>query len=343
MAQTKEAPTGVSEAYELRINGKADKAELLLQDILKSDTTNSLAYFELARTKHHMFLGGTQFSSEEWGKVMSNLQQAVRYAPDNEIFAYYYAYSGFLNAFISMMREQPDVAEKIAQTCDAFQAVLSLNPDCHAATLYLVDIYASLPEEMGGNRDKAGSIATELTKKDKVLGALASSKLLPETDDKIAYWQNVAGEAGMNAQVMEELGRAYLLKNDTENGIKYFQDAMQADHAKKYLSMNLMRYYMMSTAQNADKKDEYLAEAEKLVNTYINSDPQPVPSLKAYGYGILALLKMIGQDENGQKEYQDKASSIDPFYSRATGMAPDMLYCRPDAVKIQYSSFFMPF
>jgi len=334
---------GVLEAYELRISGKAEKAEELLNELLKNDSTDALAYFELARTKHHVFLGGTQFSSEEWGKVMSNLQQAVRYAPDNETYAFYYAYSCFFNAFISMMREQSDVNENIARACDAFQAVLDKHPDCYVAQLYLVDIYGSLPENIGGNKEKAAAIAADLNKKDNIFGAMANARVLPDTTNFVLYWQNTGKKCGTSAQVLEETGRAYLLKSDTENGTKYFEEAMKADASKNYLYMQLARYHLLATQQDPAAKTAHLQSATALVNKYMETCPDLVPSLKAYTYGILSILKMIDGDNNGSSEYSEMATAIDPYYSKAMGMAPDMLYCRPEDVTIKYSSFFMPF
>jgi hypothetical protein len=333
----------VMEAYELRINGKAEKAEELLNEILLNDSTYALAYFELARTKYHLFLGRQQFSPEEWNEVLYSSRQASKYAPDNEIYAFYYAHACFSKAFLSMMRQNQEVGEDVARTCDAFNYVLQINPDCYAALLYLVDIYGSLPENMGGNKEKARDLASELNKKDKLFGAMAYSKLLPDTSDFVFYWQNVAKEADRNAQLLEELGRSYLLKSDTDNGTRYFQESIDSDITRRYLYMHLVRYHILSVQQNPDTKTKHLEEAEKLANIYLQSSPELTPPLKAYANGILGLIKMIGGDNNSSNEYLEKAKSIDPFYSRALGMPPAMLYCRPDEVKIQYSSFFMPF
>ncbi|MBN2480424.1 MAG: hypothetical protein JXB19_01690 [Bacteroidales bacterium] len=338
-----EQEASVMTAYELRINGKADEAETMLSELLKNDSTDALAYFELARTKHHIFLGSGQYTQEKWTEVMHALQQAVRYAPGNEIYTFYCAYASFFNAYISMMMQSPDAAEDVAHACDAFQAVLNLDPDCFPARLYLVDIYGYLPENMGGDKDKAGNIAADLNKKNRIFGAMASAKLLPDDADHVSYWQNIIMETGNNPHVLEELGRAYLLASDTENGTKYFQDAIQADVAKRYLYMNLARYHLLSSQQNPDNQAEHLEEAEKLVNTYLSSKPELPPALKAYSNGMLALIKMVGKDNEGSKKFQETAALIDPYYSKGTGMAPEMLYCKPDEVIIRYSSFFMPF
>jgi tetratricopeptide (TPR) repeat protein len=335
--------SGVMDAYELRKNGKAEEARELLEKMLLNDSTNAPVWFELARTKHHMFLGGSQFTADDWKGVVDAAGKAVKYAPENEIYAYYYAYCRFFDAFISMMQQQPDASEKIGRTCDAFNAVLRLNPECHPAQLYLIDIYNYLPEEMGGNKEKAGIIVDDLGNKDKIYGAIAKAKLLPESANLVEYWQNVGNEVGMGAQVLEELGRAHLLKSNTENGTKYFTEAMQADPAKWYLTMHLVRYHLISTQQDPDNRSAHLEEATKLINNYLELNPELIAPLKAYLYGTLALIRMIDGDNGGSNEYREKAASIDPYYSKATGMAPEMLYCRPDEVKIQYSSFFLPF
>jgi hypothetical protein len=333
----------VMEAYELRINGKAEKAKELLDDILMKDSTDALAYFELARTRQHLFLGGDKFSTEEWNEVLHSFRQSFKYAPDNEVYAFYYAYACFFDAFISMMRQNPDAGEKIAHACDAFNNVLRINPDCNAALLYLVDIYSSLPENMGGDKEKARNLASELNKKDRLFGAMAYARLLPDSADGVLYWQNVAKEAEMNALLLEELGRAYLLKSDTDNGTKYFQESIDSDKTRRYLYMHLVRYHILSVQQNPDAKAKHLEEAEKMANIYMQSGPELTPPLKAYANGILALIKMIGGDNNSSNTYLENAKSIDPFYSRAMGIPPSMLYCRPDEVKIQYNSFFLPF
>jgi hypothetical protein len=104
--------------------------------------------------------------------------------------------------------------------------------------------------------------------------------------------------------------------------------------------MNLARYHILSSHQNSG---EHMQKAEKSVNSYLQANPALVPPLKAHAYGILALIKMISGDENGNKEYTEKAAALDPFHSKGMGNPPAMIYCPPEEVEIQYISFFMPF
>jgi hypothetical protein len=47
----------VQQAYELRMNGQADSAKVLLEQVIAEDSTNAAALYELARTEHHIGLG----------------------------------------------------------------------------------------------------------------------------------------------------------------------------------------------------------------------------------------------------------------------------------------------
>jgi tetratricopeptide (TPR) repeat protein len=332
--------TGVREAYELRISGKADEALTLLNDLLKGDSTNAKAYVELARTKQHLMLGGKEIAMDE---LVNAWQNAVKYAPENETYAFYYAVASLMNAYVSLMKQQQDAAKTVTQACDMFEKVLKLNPDCYEALLYLVDLYGMLPEDLGGNREKAEIYAEKLNKKDRICGAIAYSRLLPDTADQVLYWQEVMKETGANAQVLEELGRAYLFKSDTENGTKYYQAAIRSDPARKYLYMHLVRYHILSCRQNPDEKEKHLEAAEKLANIYLQSDPELTRPLKAYTYQILALIQNIAGNQSGVEEFINKAKELDPFYSHAMGKPSPMLHCPQNEIKIVYDSFFLPF
>lgn len=172
---------------------------------------------------------------------------------------------------------------------------------------------------------------------------MADARLMPDTADFISYWQNVSKTAVNDVQASEELGRAYLLNSDTENGTKFYLEAIRADMAKRYLYMNLVRYHVMLSQQKPDLKSAHLEEAERLVNLYLQSTPALVAPVKAFAYGALGVIRMFGGDNAGSNEYKQMAVSTDPYYSRASGNPSAMLYSRPDEVKIHYSSFMMPF
>jgi len=340
---TDKSGLNVGEAYLLRMNGKADQANELLTNCLKDDSVNALAWFEMARTRHHMFLGNRQISPTEWAGVVKASGNAARLSPTNEVYAYYYAYARLFDAFISMMTQQEDAGSKTKQACADFQAVLKINPECSAARLYLIDIYSMLPPEMGGDREQAMQIAGELMAHDKLYGAIANSRLMPDTADFVKYWEETSRETGMIARVMEEIGRAYLLKSDSERGGHYFMEAMKTDDAEKWLIWNLVRYHVMSTQQDPGHKAEHLETASALITNYLKENPDLCIPMKAYANGVMGLIRQVGGDNTGSQEYIAKAAALDPYFSGATGAPSEMLYFPPEKVRIIYSSFFLPF
>lgn len=338
-----QSATKVNEAYEMRMAGKADQAEGLLKDWIQHDSSDALAYFELARTGHHMFLGSRELSPETWTKVVKAAAKAAKLAPNNESFVFYCAYARLFDAFISMMTGGPDAAQKTKAACDAFQTVLALDPKCSAARLYLMDVYSMLPAEMGGDRDKAKAQADELMAYDPVYGAVANSRLLPENADYLAYWQEVQKQTGPTARVTEEIGRAYLMKSDWVQGEANYREAIKKDAAEKWLVWNLVRYHLMATQQDPAQKDAHLQAATTLVQQSLEGNPEFCNPMKAYAYGTLALLKQVGGDNAAAETFRAKAKEIDGFYSGATGAPSEMLFFPPEKVKIIYTSFFLPF
>lgn len=336
-------PGSVPEAYSLRMAGKADQADQLLTDLLKKDSLSAQAWFEMARLRHHKFLGSRDLSQAAWANVVIAFAKAARLESQNDVFAFYYAYGRLFDAFISMMTGQQDAGAKTKQACEAFQEVLKLNPKCSAARLYLVDVYAMLPPDMGGDRELAKKTADELNAYDKVCGAVANSRLMPDTTDFVKYWQQIAAETGMVARIMEEIGRAYLLKSDSEQGSRYYLDAIKADDTEKWLIWNLVRYHIMITEQDPTHKTEHLQAATTLVNNFLKDNPDIYNPVKAYANGTLGLIRQVEGNNEGSKEFLAKAAALDPYYSGATGAPSEMLFFPPDKVKIIYSSFFLPF
>ena len=78
------------QAYELRMNGQADSAKVILEQVLSEDSTNAVAWYEIARTKHHMGLEDiSELISGGMADIQQTVQKAVENDPDNVIYQYY--------------------------------------------------------------------------------------------------------------------------------------------------------------------------------------------------------------------------------------------------------------
>ena len=323
-------------AYELRLSGKVDDAKALLEKLIKEDSTSAPAYFELARTQHHMMLGGSGFKPAD---ILSTINKAVEYDRDNVIYAYYQANICFLNAYAS----KENTNEYVTNACDAFKEVLKLKPDYKEAILTLVEIYGLLPAETGGDKAVAESYAKSLAGMDEFYSAKANAILMEEGADKVTYWENVIKENPKCAQASEELGKAYFFKDDIEKGAMYMKQAMELNPENKLPQLNIARAHVMMLMQNKGDKDKNLELAESAFKQYLDDSPDAIISLKAYAKGWISKIKRFTGDEEGSNKLMAEAKALDPYFSMAFGVPSEYLYSPPDEISTYFSSYFSPF
>ena len=331
----------VQKAFALRMNGKVDQAKALLEDILAKDSTNAMAYYELARLQHYMFVGG---GDAKIGEIIHSVDKAVANDPQNVIYAYYKSVAYFLNAFSAMQHDQgKEVKGHIAATCVEFENVLKLKPDYFEAMLYLVEIYGMLPRDMGGDSLQGIAYAEKLAKMNPYFGAKAKAALAPENTDQVKFWENLLSSDNKNPDLLMETGRACLYKDDPEKAEKYFNEAKKLDPEKNVLILDLARYHIMKVMQNKDLAKTELAVADNFLEKYLKSIPEPVIPLKTYAMGLLVRsYMMLGNQEKADKLLKE-TKLLDPYFSRASGVPTLILFDPPDKICHHYFSFFSPF
>jgi len=333
----------VQQAYELRMNGKADSAKVLLERAIAEDSTNAAAWYELARTKHHIGLGNPRILFAGLDDLQQTIESAVENDPDNVIYSFYKGYICFTRAYASLMRKQPDVKQKVEDVISAYESVLSLKPDYYEAKLFLVELFKMLPSDMGGDSVKAENYTRELEKADVVFGAKAREIVMPEEANYIEFWQKIEEKQMDNADVHEALGRVYLYNENIEEATKYFKKAISLNAKKNILYVDLGRYYMMQAMQNPAKLDSLAPLIKNAFETYLNSQPEPINPLKAFVIGNLAKIKFyMGEEENGNK-LNKEAMTLDPNYSKAFGTPSQILFDPPDEISRVHVYFFRPF
>ena len=330
-------------AYELRMDGKADSAKILLDQILEEDSTNALAWFEVTRTIQHLGNADMRKMVENQEQALYSINQAIKFDPGNW---YYHSYKGSieaLNMYISLNMGKENVGEEIQLMENTYLKALELNPEAYEIKLQLVEIFYGLPAEMGGNPQKAKLYADELQNSDGVFGALGNEILMPEDADYIAYWENILEKYPENEQVKESLGTTHLYSGNVEEAGKYYGEVIDGNPKKVRLYLNLGRYYMMQIMQGAATADSMAPLIEKEFNKYLNSSPEPNNSMKAWVKSHLSKIKYhAGQEETG-KLLQEEANTLDPYHSRATGLPDQALFCKPGEAVSNIGYFFRPF
>jgi tetratricopeptide (TPR) repeat protein len=330
----------VVKAYELRMNGKVDQAKALLETILAKDSTNALAHYEMARLKHYMLTGGGGVKIDD---IYTSASKAVTFDPKNVTYAYYKAIASFLNAFMAMQTGQGDVKSNVEQTCADFEKVLLLKPDYYEASLYLVEIYGMLPKDMGGDSVKAVIYADKLGKMNSYFGAKAKAALAPENSDIVKFWNDLLASDAKNPELLMEAGRAYLYADDPANAESCFEKAIKSDPSRNILILDLARYHMYKVMENKDLVATELPIAKTILEKYLNSSPEPVIPLKAYAMGALMRCEMFLGNQAEAEKLMEEAKSLDPYFSRASGVPTLLLFDPPDQISHHFFSFFSPF
>jgi tetratricopeptide (TPR) repeat protein len=326
----------IMQAYELRINGKAGEAKTKLEKILQQDPANPVAYYEMSRLMGSMDIMNVDTS-------IYYLNKAAELDPDNSLYAFSIANQILLKAYIAGHEEnnESQVKQIIGEACDAFQHVLDIKPDCKESMMYLIDVYGSLPEEMGGDKDRAKYWVQELESIDKFYGARGMFILLQEDSSETGYWKNYIADNGESNEALELLGRAYLMTGDIGNAENCFNKIIESDPSRQILLLHLARGHIMRMWQRKASEEEAMPLAKEYILKYLSGDQEKPVCVEAWCYGTLSRLeKGLGNSEKSD-EYLEKAKSLKPDFSRA--FAIPYIETPPDDTSYSFSSYFRPF
>jgi len=334
------------EAWQLRMQGKVDAARVLLEKAIQDNPSNAAAYYELARIKVHMALGdpgGLKGMMERIGEAQQSIARAREIEPNNVIYPAFEGGLALLQAYPSWMQNQPDTREKMGRVCEAFESALKLKPDYCPALLYLVELYGTLPADQGGDKSKAEKYAAQLAGLDAVYGAKARALLLPAEANNVDYWQNVLKQHEGNAEVLEELGKAYLRADKADEAASCFEQAVKLNPEKSILFLDLSVYHTwlaMRAENGSESFRKAVAAGEAAVTRYL--DTKPSLPMRAYALGVQ--YKYLSH--SGRKEQADallkQAQALDPYFSKATGVPSPDLFIPPDEISHYHRYLFRP-
>ncbi|MBN2431993.1 MAG: hypothetical protein JXQ27_10975 [Acidobacteria bacterium] len=331
----------VREAFDLRCSGQATEAVTLLEKVLADHPDSAAASYELARTRLQLGLGNPQESLTILPEVRQLADQAVARAPERLMYRYFDCHVAFMQAYLSLMREPAAAPPRVAELGNLLDAIWTGPPACPAAGLQLVELYAVLDREQGGDRAVAERYAAALQEADLVWGARARALLLPEGEDTVAFWEKMAGQYPDSADVQQELGRAHLFAEAPEAGAACFEKALRADPARTILLLDLARYYMYQIMRDKTRAEALAPQSIAWLEKYLAT--QPIAPLKAYALGIKGRLLMACGDQAEGQRVLEEAAGVDPHYSRVSGVPGAELFVPPGETVIVHRYLFRPF
>ncbi|KPL26536.1 MAG: hypothetical protein AMS23_01385 [Bacteroides sp. SM1_62] len=339
-AQFKEE--SVQKAYELRMNGEIWYARAMLNKLNDLGLKDGMAHYELARVKMAQMLGGFDIQADG---IINSARQAVKADSGNVAFAYTEASARFGKAYMSIMQEAESAKTHVDEAVMCFERVLELKPDYHEVRVLLVEIYHALPENMGGNKEKAAAHAQRLKEMDSFFSAQAWEIMRPEETSRLEYWQQVWKENQEDMRVQKQLGLAYLADGDLEEAEPIFKKVMKSDPTCNTLMLDIARHHMYQVMWDRSKAKVELPLAEAAIREYLSLEPEPIAPLKAWAIGNLAKFKYFsGEQEEGDR-LMAVAKALDPAFSKASAVPGMELYIPPGEIyrSGEYSSFLRPF
>ncbi len=328
-------PGAAMKAFNLRMAGKVDQAKEFLEKALAENPKDAAAHYELARIQLHRALGNMSNLERDFGNAQQSIEKAVKNDPDNVIYPFFAGQIGFYQAYLSAMTEdQHGTKENLARSIGAFESALKSKPDYHQAMLYIVELYSRYPEEAGGDKSKAEQYAKQLEALDEVFGAKARSILLSEEVDRVDYWQKFLKINEGNADVIEELGKAYLRANKVDDAVSCFEKAIAIDPEKAFLFLDLSIYHTFRGMGAGDDSELFqisVRSGDAAVARYIESEP--ILPMLAYALGMQYKYKQhgLGDTELAQK-LMERAVAMDPYFSKATGAPHPDLFIPPGEI-----------
>ena len=329
----------VKKAYELRLDGKVDEAEALLIDIIAKDSTNAAAHYELARTYYHMSLGMGDAILEYLQKSEESINLAIKHDYDNVIYNFFACRVGYLEAYIAMSGDEDIARRKLNKLRKLYETVLEIEPEYHEATLYLIEAYGIVPENLGKDYTAAENLGMEIDGKDRIWGAKALTVLRSKAIDVEKLWKMKLDDFPDNPDALEELGKFYLRENKTEEGLKYLNQAMERDSTKTYIYLDIARQYTINALMDKSKLEENTLLVEEVINKYLETNP--IAPLKAFAFGFLGNLKLKSDDDDGLL-LLGQATMLDKYYSRFSVMPSMDLFVPPDEISHNHRYLFRP-
>ncbi|MBN1796113.1 MAG: hypothetical protein JW804_05520 [Sedimentisphaerales bacterium] len=239
-------------AYHLRMAGKMEETQQLLEKAVENNPKDDLAYYELARVyfcRIYCVMNDESKDVKTRQKLMKGymadadkaIQKAIKLNDKNPRYHYF---AGIVNMYDSIYDMHfvwriPAGAVSMSQMLNSYERALELKPDYHQARLMVLGLYDRLPWYLGGSKTKARKYVEQLKSMDAVYGIRGICEL-GENDklDKVALWQELVEKLPADANAREGLMFELLDAGRTDMAVAEMEKAIELDPSKKILYLD---------------------------------------------------------------------------------------------------------
>lgn len=299
-----------SKAFSLRMEGKVDAAQDLLEKTIESGSGGAAEFYELARLQFYLY---------DFEGAKQSMEKAITKEPEN---ARYYSFAALALSFnaVNLSKKpetRPHVQDEITGAAHMQEKAVKLASTNNDYRLRLLELYNS-----SGNEADAKTQAKILSESNPVYGAVTRLRIQGgnKTSGRLEDLLDLLPKHDNSVLLHEALFHEYFRAGETESGLEHLEKAVKLDPSRAVLFLYLGRH-------NIQKPDINLAE--KGITRFLEFKPeQPVP-LRAFAVNSLAVVRRMQGEKQASETLRSEAREIDPFCWTTFMPPPQELFEKP--------------
>ena len=338
------------DAYNLRMNGKADSARIIIENYLEEDSTDAMVNYEYARTLFHITpllrdsLNQTVYSKQDsinLSLAHKYVDRAIQSFPGNYRFYWAKIWIPKIREFkISWDSLTEEAVLIYRENIGYLEKALELSPGNERLINSLSGYYFRL-QNQGTVVDSLRLAELNTLNRRYFFGDDIYSEFRKfritfgeemQTENKIILCEQKLKKDSSNSNLTYILSRLYLENEEHGKALNIWKEAMKYNPElyREYLR-TATGLYRFSWFTYRELRPEYMQLAKDVISAYI--DEEPIVPYKIYALKQLALVYELNEENEQAEIIRKEAQKLDPYIYAREGEWED-LYISPEEVTV---------